>query len=87
MQREFSLTGEPFQNYTNFDEFEWRDPELEEAGGARAGERIYELMEEISRSSPEYVRWVQQALNQALGLKLVVDGDRGPKTRSAIRSW
>jgi len=87
MKQEFSLTGEPFQNYTDFDEFEWRDPELEEGGGAGVGESVYELLGEVSRSSPDYVRWVQRALNQAMGLRLAVDGDLGPKTRSAIRSF
>lgn len=87
MNQEFSLVGEPFQNYTDFDEFEWRDLELEETGAASGGHRLFELMGEISRSSPDYVRWVQQALNQAMGLRLAVDGDRGPLTRSAIRSF
>lgn len=87
MKQEFSLVGEPFQNYTDFDEFEWSALELEEAGPAGGGQRIFELMGEISRSNPDYVRWVQQALNQAMGLRLAVDGDRGPQTRSAIRSF
>ena len=41
----------------------------------------------ISRSSKEYIRWVQQSLNQILGLRLVVDGISGTQTRSAIRSF
>jgi hypothetical protein len=32
-------------------------------------------------------KWIQQSLNQILGLRLVVDGVIGPKTRSAIRSF
>lgn len=42
---------------------------------------------EVNRSGSNYVRWVQQALNRILGLRLVVDGDAGVKTRSAIRSF
>jgi peptidoglycan hydrolase-like protein with peptidoglycan-binding domain len=39
------------------------------------------------RSSRDYIKWVQQSLNQILGLKLSVDGIRGAQTRSAIRSF
>lgn len=42
---------------------------------------------ETDRSSREYVRWVQQSLNQLMGLRLAVDGIIGPMTRSAIRSF
>jgi peptidoglycan hydrolase-like protein with peptidoglycan-binding domain len=42
---------------------------------------------EIARSSREYIRWVQQSLNQIMGLRLAVDGIIGPMTRSAIRSF
>jgi peptidoglycan hydrolase-like protein with peptidoglycan-binding domain len=42
---------------------------------------------EINRSSREYVRWVQQSLNQLRGLRLAVDGISGPMTRSAIRDF
>jgi peptidoglycan hydrolase-like protein with peptidoglycan-binding domain len=42
---------------------------------------------ETNRSSPDYVRWVQQSLNQIMGLSLDVDGIIGPMTRSAIRSF
>lgn len=42
---------------------------------------------EVSRSSPDYVRWVQSSLNKILGLRLAVDGIVGPATRSAIRSF
>ncbi len=52
----------------------------------------YEMEEEWetgspNRSSRDYIRWVQQSLNQIMGLKLATDGDLGPKTRSAIRSF
>lgn len=33
----------------------------------------------------EYVRWVQECLNRALGLKLAVDGIMNRETRSAVR--
>jgi peptidoglycan hydrolase-like protein with peptidoglycan-binding domain len=42
---------------------------------------------EASRSSPDYIRWVQAALNQILGMRLAVDGIVGPQTRSAIRTF
>jgi hypothetical protein len=64
---------EPFEGFMEFDEWE--------AGSD------YEFEEEISRTSPDYIRWVQQSLNQVMGLQLAVDGVDGPKTRSAIRSF
>jgi peptidoglycan hydrolase-like protein with peptidoglycan-binding domain len=39
------------------------------------------------RNSAPYIRWLQQALNQAMGLRLAVDGVAGPQTRSAIRGF
>lgn len=42
---------------------------------------------EVNRSSKEFIRWVQTALNKILGLRLAVDGIAGPATRSAIRSF
>ena len=42
---------------------------------------------EISRSSPDYIRWVQASLNKILGLRLAVNGVMGAPTRSAIRSF
>lgn len=35
----------------------------------------------------ESIRWVQDCLNQALGLQLPVTGVMGPETRSAVRSF
>jgi len=46
-----------------------------------------ELDSEVNRSSRNYIKWMQQSLNQIMGLKLAVDGDLGPQTRSAIRSF
>lgn len=53
-------------------EFEWFGTELEE---------------EVNRGSREYIQWVQTSLNRIVGLRLVVDGISGPKTRSAVRSF
>jgi peptidoglycan hydrolase-like protein with peptidoglycan-binding domain len=39
------------------------------------------------RKRPNYIKWAQTVLNQALGLKLAVDGKIGPQTSSAIRSF
>jgi hypothetical protein len=50
----------------------------------------FELIPEInsaSRNSPDYIKWVQSSLNKVLGLRLTVDGQIGPMTRSAIRSF
>jgi phosphatidylserine/phosphatidylglycerophosphate/cardiolipin synthase-like enzyme len=52
----------------------------------------YEMEEEWEtgkpdRSSREYIRRVQQSLNQILGLNLSTDGIMGARTRSAIRSF
>jgi peptidoglycan hydrolase-like protein with peptidoglycan-binding domain len=83
MRQEFTFEVEPFQGYTQFDEFERGDSEFLETWG----EMAFEWMGEVSRSSADYVRWVQQSLNQLLGLRLVVDGISGPQTRSAVRSF
>src|SRR3712207_2924191 len=64
---------EPFEGYMEFDEWE-SGPD-------------FEILDEVSRISPEYIRWVQQSLNQLMGLQLAVDGVSGPKTRSAVRSF
>jgi hypothetical protein len=47
----------------------------------------FELASEVNRNSQNYIRWVQQALNRILGLRLNVDGIIGPQTRSAIRDF
>jgi tyrosinase len=39
------------------------------------------------RGSAAHSRWVQQSLNQILGLRLAVDGVMGTQTRSAVRSF
>lgn len=54
----------------------------------KAGEpNEQEWESEVSRSSPDYIRWVQSSLNKMLGLRLAVDGIIGTMTRSAIRSF
>jgi hypothetical protein len=58
-------------------EFETFDMEL--------GEQEWEG--EVSRTSRDYIMWVQRSLNQILGLRLAVDGIVGTYTRSAIRSF
>jgi len=72
MSRQLMISQEPFM----YREFEAPDPELE---GVWEGE--------TNRSSPGYVRWVQESLNKILGLRLAADGKMGPATRSAIRSF
>jgi hypothetical protein len=42
---------------------------------------------EINRRSREYIRWVQQALNRIMSLRLDTDGIAGAQTRSAIRRF
>ena len=43
--------------------------------------------DEVNRSSRDYIKWVQQALNRIMGLRLAVDGISGTQTRSAVRSF
>jgi outer membrane protein OmpA-like peptidoglycan-associated protein/V8-like Glu-specific endopeptidase len=42
---------------------------------------------EQETSGASYVRWIQESLNRILGLTLAVDGNAGPQTRSAIRTF
>jgi peptidoglycan hydrolase-like protein with peptidoglycan-binding domain len=73
VNRQLMITPRPF----TYSELEALSPELE-ASGPSAG---------VGRNSPDYIRWVQQSLNQIMGLRLAVDGIMGPATRSAIRSF
>ena len=41
----------------------------------------------VNRKSKEYIRWIQNSLNNILGLNLSLDGIIGHQTRSAIRSF
>lgn len=71
---------EPFEGYVEFDEWEsGSDFEFEA--------QDFEWEGEVSRSSPAYVRWVQQSLNQVQGSGLVVDGIKGPKTTAAVKQF
>ena len=43
---------------------------------------------ELGEMAPsDYVRWIQQSLNTLIGAGLAVDGQSGPKTREAVRSF
>src|SRR6185369_16468966 len=77
--------AEPFQGYTDFDELEFLNEETFEAGEFEWPNQ--EISSTINRSSREYVRRLQQALNRVLQLRLAVDGFIGVQTRSAIRSF
>lgn len=78
MTHPFHLREEPFEFDSESDEsVEWLESDW--------AEEVWQG--EINRSSPDYIRWVQQSLNQILGLRLAVDGDLGSQTRSAIRSF
>ena len=46
-----------------------------------------ELESKVNRNSRDYIKWVQQSLNQIMRLKLTVDGITGAQTRSAIRTF
>lgn len=75
MRYELNIRPEPFQGYTQFDEMEMFDTEL-----------VDEQEQEVSSIS-EYAKWVQNSLNKIMNLNLAVDGDIGPQTRSAVRSF
>jgi hypothetical protein len=51
---------------------------------ALAGE-VGTTMPPINLSNPDFVRWVQSALNQLISAGLAVDGIVGPITRNAVR--
>ena len=65
----------------------WSDPELEQLLEGLDTETGTSPPVGFNRGSTEFIRWVQQTLNQALGLGLAVDGIMGPQTRSAIRTF
>lgn len=78
MRNSFHFEREPFEVHSEFDhEFEAVNAPLAEL----------EKPTEITPGSRDYIRWVQSALNKALGLRLAVDGIPGPATRSAIRNF
>lgn len=76
MRHQLTFRPEPFPEYFEFDR-------LKSLGIPSAV-----LLEgEVSRSSPDYIRWVQSFLNRLLGFRLAVDGISGPATRSAVRGF
>jgi peptidoglycan hydrolase-like protein with peptidoglycan-binding domain len=76
MRDEFNIEPEAFAFEAEPGEFEtWQ---TEGPGG---------WQQEQKRGTSDYIRWLQAALNQILGLKLTVDGTMGPQTRSAIRTF
>ncbi|MDQ3654922.1 MAG: penicillin-insensitive murein endopeptidase [Chloroflexota bacterium] len=42
---------------------------------------------ETDRRSPDYVRWVQEALNRVNGAGLTADGRFGPRSRTAVQAF
>lgn len=77
MTYEFRLRDEPLELYPEFD----INRELSTADFTEIWHG------EVSRGSPDYVRWLQQSLNRLMGIRLAVDGLMGAQTRSAIRSF
>ncbi len=77
MTYQFRLREEPFEFYSEFDN----------AGESLTTDLAETWQGEVSRKSPDYIRWVQRSLNQILGLRLTEDGIMGSQTRSAIRSF
>jgi len=59
MKYKFAFKPEPFQEYSESDEYESFNMEF-----------ASDWQGEISRVSPDYIRWVQQSLNKILGLRL-----------------
>jgi len=79
----FSEMGESFDYEDEFAELAW---------GSSYGSAVPAVAGEVSssginRNSPAYIQWVQNSLNNVLGLRLAVDGNSGTQTRSAIRSF
>jgi subtilisin family serine protease/peptidoglycan hydrolase-like protein with peptidoglycan-binding domain len=49
-------------------------------------ERLVESVD-VNRDNPDYIRWLQSALNYVLGSHLAIDGVMGAKTRGVVRSF
>lgn len=66
-----------------------RQPRLVRRGPAifASGPAVIEAPPPSDTQGSEYIRWVQNKLNQLLALNLPVDGVMGMETRSAIRSF
>ncbi|MFO1155223.1 MAG: peptidoglycan-binding protein [Rhodospirillales bacterium] len=67
--------------------FELIMPEFNEDQAILVGETGGIASPPANRTSPAYIRWVQESLNNILGLRLATDGRMGPQTRSAIRDF
>lgn len=67
-----AASADPGRFQAEWDEAEWAGLDWEE---------------EIRRGSPQYIAWVQDALNQVLRTTLGVDGKLGAGTRNAIRDF
>ncbi|MBP2671953.1 MAG: hypothetical protein H6Q85_2019, partial [candidate division NC10 bacterium] len=71
----------------------WRSPwdagRHDDTGRAQAGSQGSGEPSSSQSAEPpsEYVRWVQDSLNRALGLQLPIDGVMNRETRSAVRSF
>ncbi len=83
MEQRLLDEAEAFEAYTAFgNEWEFPDTAFEDAEWDEL-----EWEDEIKRGSPQYIAWVQDALNQLLKLSLGVDGKMGSATRAAIRTF
>lgn len=92
MKSMFSFDEDSLAEYSELNEYDEAQTgafsELEEEAGLFDTELAPEVWErEVNRHDREYVRWIQQSLNQSLGLRLAADGILGRQTRSAIRSF
>lgn len=76
-------TPQPTADQESESDQEWETVEMDLSG--QQGEQGEE--QEMGRTGPDYVRWIQESLNKILDLRLVVDGIMGARTRSAIRSF
>ncbi|MCB0174084.1 MAG: peptidoglycan-binding protein [Anaerolineae bacterium] len=81
------LSGQPSSDTTNGATTQESDQQAEGQFSDLRPSYLAGIEGEVNRRSNSYIRWVQQSLNKILGLRLVVDGIVGPKTRSAIRSF
>jgi peptidoglycan hydrolase-like protein with peptidoglycan-binding domain len=70
---------------TEFETLELDTPDFDREVGA--GAPMPAPSGGTSRSSRDYVRWIQGSLNQIMQAGLDLDGSLGPLTRSAIRSF
>ena len=77
MSREFNFEIDPFRAFAEYGGIS-QQRESEPAAGWQG---------EVNRTSASYIQWVQSSLNTIMGLSLVVDGNNGRQTKSAVRSF